>query len=221
MLRRMKLSSRWSKGLGTLFAACLVGGVLAGPGVAEAACDGTAKIFSDDFSDDAGGWALNQAVKIKDGTFTFDLQPDEMQANLNVSHTVKESADICADAVWPEEDPGILGAGILFWGQDAQNYFQFGVLNTGKYWIARKENDRWQVIVQNVGSEAIKTKPGEENTLRVKAEGDQVAFFVNGEKLRELRGQQPKEGWRFGLSGDNFDRQSAEAIIFSSVTVTN
>lgn len=221
MLRRMNLSNRCSNRLAALLAACLIGAALIVPASADAACEGTAKIFSDDFSDDAGGWALNQAVKIKDGSFTFDLQPDEMQANLNVSHTVKENVDICADAVWPEDDPGILGAGILFWGVDAQNYFQFGVLNTGKYWIARKENNRWQVIVQNVGSAAIKTKPGEENTLRVRADGDQVAFFVNGEKLRELRGQQPKGGWRFGLSGDNFDRQSAEAITFSSVTVTN
>ncbi|WP_141693799.1 hypothetical protein [Methyloligella halotolerans] len=205
----------------SILAACLLGALLFGPAAANAACDGSNEVFSDDFQDDAGGWALNRAVKIADGTFTFDLQPDEMQANLNVSHTIDQDVKICADAVWPEEEPGILGAGILFWGEDAKNYFQFGVLNTGKYWIARKENDRWQVIVQNVTSDAIKTGKGETNTLRIEANGDQVGFYVNGEKLRELRGQQPKGGWRFGLSGDNFDRQSAEAITFSSVTVTN
>lgn len=217
MLRCVNRSVRIS----LVLAAGLMGPVLFGPSAARAACNGPMEIFTDNFEDDAGGWALNEAVKIKGGNFTLDLQPDEMQANLNISHTVKENVDICADAVWPPEEPGILGAGILFWGQDSKNYFQFGILNTGKYWIARKENNRWQVIVQNVTSEAIKTKPGEINTLRVKANGDHVSFFVNDEKLRELRGQQPKGGWRFGLSGDNFDRQSAEAITFSSVKVTN
>ncbi|MFD0987345.1 hypothetical protein [Methyloligella solikamskensis] len=216
MLRRVNRSSRFCFAL----AACLLGVTLAGTAAAKAECDGE-QIFSDDFSDDAGGWALNSAVKIADGIFTFDLQPDEMQANLNVSHEIDQDVEICADAVWPEDEPGILGAGILFWGKDSKNYFQFGVLNTGKYWIARKEDDRWQVIVQNVTSDAIKTEPGEENTLRIEANGDQVLFYVNDEKLRELRGQQPEGGWRFGLSGDNFDRQSAEAIMFSSVTVTN
>jgi hypothetical protein len=183
------------------------------------ACEGGATIFADQFSDDAGGWALNPAVKVGDGNFTFALQPDGMQANLNISHTVQGDVDICADGVWPTADTGILGEGVLFWGQDAKNYFQFGILNTGKYWIARKRDGEWEVVVQNVPADAIKTGPGDTNTLRVDASGNVADFYINGTKIRELRGQEPQGGWRFGLSGDNFDKKDGADVTFSSVTV--
>jgi hypothetical protein len=184
------------------------------------ACEGTEIVFEDKFSDDAGGWAINKDVEVKDGGFTFKLPPDAMQSDLNVTYSVND-ADICAEGVWPESDSSILGAGLLFWGEDNKNYLQFGVLNNGKFWIARRIEGKWHTIVENVASSAIKVKPGETNVLRVKASGDSAAFFINGEKVRDLRGQAPKGGWRFGLSGDNFDKDKDARLVFRSVKVTN
>ncbi len=48
-----------------------------------------------------------------------------------------------------------------------------------------------------------------------------MTFFINGTKVRELRGQAPKTGWRFGLSGDNFDKAKEAKVIFKTVKVTN
>lgn len=188
---------------------------------AETGCNGPKTLFTDQFQDDAGGWALSSAVKIGDGSFDVQLQPNGMLANLNVSHTVKGDVNFCATAVWPDDNSGILGAGVLFWGEDAKNYFQFGVLNTGKYWLARKRKGEWQVIVNSAPSDAIDTTPGATNTLRVDASGNDVSLYVNDQKLQELRGQQPKGGWRFGLSGDNFDTKASAELNFSSVKVTN
>jgi hypothetical protein len=109
----------------------------------------------------------------------------------------------------------------LFWGEDNQNYLQFGILNNGKFWIARRLGGKWHTIVENVDSSAIKVKPGDSNTLRVKASGDTATFFINGTKVRDLRGQAPKSGWRFGLSGDNFDKEKNARLAFKSVKVTN
>jgi hypothetical protein len=81
------------------------------------------------------------------------------------------------------------------------------VLNNGKYWIARRQDDKWHAIVENVDSSAIHTSPGASNKLRVKANGNAASLFINGTKVRDLRGQPPKGGWRFGLSGDNLDKQ--------------
>jgi hypothetical protein len=39
--------------------------------------------------------------------------------------------------------------------------------------------------------------------------------------VREVRGQAPKTGWRFGLSGDNFDKQKEAKVVFKSMKVTN
>jgi len=184
------------------------------------ACEGTQVVFEDKFTDDAGGWAINQDVEVKDGSFTFRLPPDAMQSDLNVTYTV-DDADICSETVWPDGGSTILGAGLLFWGEDNRNYLQFGVLNNGKFWIARRQDGKWYTIVENVDSSAIKVKPGESNILRVKTSGGVATFFINGTKVRDLRGQAPKGGWRFGLSGDNFDKAKDAGVVFKSVKVTD
>ena len=194
---------------------CCVGFVEPAP-----ACEGTQVVFEDKFTDDAGGWAINQDVEVKDGSFTFRLPPDAMQSDLNVTYTV-DDADICSETVWPDGGSTILGAGLLFWGEDNRNYLQFGVLNNGKFWIARRRDGKWYTIVENVDSSAIKVKPGESNILRVKTSGGVATFFINGTKVRDLRGQAPKGGWRFGLSGDNFDKAKDARVVFKSVKVTD
>ena len=194
---------------------CCVGFVEPAP-----ACEGTQVVFEDKFTDDAGGWAINQDVEVKDGSFTFRLPPDAMQSDLNVTYTV-DDADICSETVWPDGGSTILGAGLLFWGEDNRNYLQFGVLNNGKFWIARRQDGKWYTIVENVDSSAIKVKPGESNILRFKTSGGVATFFINGTKVRDLRGQAPKGGWRFGLSGDNFDKAKDARVVFKSVKVTD
>ena len=194
---------------------CCVGFVEPAP-----ACEGTQVVFEDKFTDDAGGWAINQDVEVKNGSFTFRLPPDAMQSDLNVTYTV-DDADICSETVWPDGGSTILGAGLLFWGEDNRNYLQFGVLNNGKFWIARRQDGKWYTIVENVDSRAIKVKPGESNILRVKTGGGVATFFINGTKVRDLRGQAPKGGWRFGLSGDNFDKAKDARVVFKSVKVTD
>ena len=184
------------------------------------ACEGSDVVFEDKFTDDAGGWAINKDIEVKDGSFVFKLPPDAMQSDLNVTYTVND-ADICSETVWPSGSAAILGAGLLFWGEDNRNYLQFGVLNNGKFWIARRLDGKWNTIVENVDSSAIIVKPGGSNTLRVKVSGDVASFFINGTKVRDLRGQAPKGGWRFGLSGDNFDKDKGARVVFKSVKVTD
>ena len=97
-----------------------------------------------------------------------------MQSNLNVTFTVKD-ADICSETVWPNGEQPMLGAGLLFWGEDNRTYFQFGILNNGKFWIARKQDGKWLgTIAANVDSTAINKEPGATNTLRVKTNGNTV-----------------------------------------------
>ncbi len=187
--------------------------------LAAEACEGSTVVFQDNFTDDAGGWAVDQDIEVKGGAFTIKLRPDGMESNLNVTYTVQD-ADICSEAVWPDGEAKTLGAGLLFWGEDTKSYFQFGILNTGKFWIARRYDGKWHTIVENVPSDAIKMKPGETNKLRVSTSGNNAVFYINGTKVRELRGQPPKAGWRFGLSGDNFDKDKDARVTFKSVKVT-
>ena len=194
--------------------------LLAAPARAEA-CEGQQVVFEDKFQDDAGGWSIRDSVEVKDGNFVLKLAPDDMQSNLNVTFTVTD-ADICSEAVWPAGDQPMLGAGLLFWGEDNRTYFQFGILNNGKFWIARKQDGKWLgTIAANIDSSAINKEPGATNTLRVKTNVNTATFYINGTKIREVRAQAPKGNWRFGLSGDNFDKQKEAQVVFKSMKVTN
>jgi hypothetical protein len=190
-----------------------------GSALAAEACEGSSVVFEDDFKDDAGGWAISEDIEVKDGSFVIKLPPDGMESNLNITHTVQD-ADICSESVWPEDESKTLGAGLLFWGEDTRTYFQFGILNNGKFWIARRYDGKWHTVVENVPSRAIETKPGATNKLRVKVSGNSASFYINGSKVRDLRGQPPKAGWRFGLSGDNFDKDKSAQVTFKNVKVT-
>ncbi|MET0688296.1 MAG: family 16 glycoside hydrolase [Methyloceanibacter sp.] len=194
--------------------------LLTGPSWASA-CEGQQVVFEDKFQDDAGGWSIRDSVEVKDGSFVLKLGPDDMQSNLNVTFTVTD-ADICSEAVWPDGEQPMLGAGLLFWGEDNRTYFQFGILNNGSFWIARKQDGKWLgTIAENVDSTAINKEPGATNTLRVKTNGNTATFYINGTKIREVRAQAPKGNWRFGLSGDNFDKQKEARVVFKSMKVTN
>ena len=186
------------------------------------ACDGSNIIFEDKFEDDAGGWSIKETIEVKDGTFVFKLPPDDLQSNLNVTFTVKD-ADICAEAVWPESrDQPVLGAALLFWGENNRTYYQFGILNNGRFWISRKQDGAWLgTIAANIPTPAIHTSPGASNTLRVDAKGNSLVFYINGTKVRALRGQSPSGAWRFGLSGDNFDKTKDSTVLFTNMKVTD
>ena len=182
------------------------------------ACEGTEIVFEDKFADDAGGWAINKDVEVKDGGFTFKLPPDAMQSDLNVTYSVND-ADICAEGVWPDDDSSILGAGLLFWGEDNKNYLQFGVLNNGKFWIARRIEGKWHTIVENVAVSAIREARRDE---RAQGEGERRQRDLLHQRREGARpSRSPRGGWRFGLSGDNFDKDKDARLVFRSVKVTN
>jgi hypothetical protein len=183
--------------------------VLAATPVRALGCEGSEVIFEDRFSDDAGGWAINDAVEVKDGTFALKLAP-ETSANSHHLH-FHENATICSRsgprASGRRRRPSVLGLD--------KDYF-VRHLESGKYWIARKLDGRWHTIVENIDTSAINTAPGATNTLRVKASGNTASFYINGTKVRDLRGQAPKSGWRFGLSGDNFDKDKETKLFFKA-----
>jgi hypothetical protein len=207
--------------LGFEIACFAIAGLLAASAHAIA-CGGSKVIFEDTFEDNAGGWSHKDTVEIKNGTFVFKLPADDMQSNLNVTFSVKD-ADICTEAVWPQGgDNPLLGAGLLFWGENNRTYYQFGILNNGSFWIARKRDGVWLgTIAANIDSSAIKTAPGASNTLRVDTKGNTLTFYINGTKVREARGQAPSAAWRFGVSGDNFDKEREATILFTSLKVTD
>jgi hypothetical protein len=183
------------------------------------ACSGGEAILDDEFADESGGWALDDRIKVDDGKLVMRLPPDTGWTTLNVSFTVTD-ADLCADAVWPETDPEEAEAGITFWAEDYDNRFAFGINGAGEYYLVRRVRGEWKAIVDGQHTPAIKTGPGETNTLRVNSSGKRASLFVNGTKLRDIQGQPPEEGWFFGLVGGNMGIEDELTVSFDRFRAT-
>ena len=53
------------------------------------ACEGTDIVFEDKFADDAGGWAINKDVEVKDGSFTFNPNPG-FEGTTSFTYTISD-----------------------------------------------------------------------------------------------------------------------------------
>ena len=183
------------------------------------ACEGKNVLFEDQFQDDSGGWSITEdRTEIKDGGL-------RITPRLNTSYTEDnpgfyfDDADICADIVLETSDDGNWGA-LVFWFEDYDNYFIFQITPKGFYDIQRKFKGNWTRLIADAQSPAIKKEAGAANTVRVTVKGNLLTFYINGEKVRQLRGQAPKQQWRFGfMSGSPKEKRTT--TVFKNVKITD
>ena len=75
------------------------------------------------------------------------------------------------------------------------------IFANGRIGIYRMFNEQWAKVLPAVKSPAVKSGLGATNELMVSYGGDMAAFYVNGQKVMEFRGQPPANGGSIGLFG--------------------
>jgi hypothetical protein len=159
-------------------------------------------IFSDDFSDDSGGWDVvaNKA-----------FAPNALQLNVdqnNVGFQVQNltfyavDGDYCAEIAFPSAPTGPNNkdsAGIAIVASDYNNLFLFLINTAGSAQIFRRNNGTWLQLSPDIKTEAIKAQPDSVNAIRVVLKDQKLTFFVNGTQLKVLRAQIPPNANRFGV----------------------
>jgi hypothetical protein len=169
-----------------------------------AACPGQAGkvIFSDDFSDDSGGWDLDQGEQISRGALNVNTDPKRMSdGSLNITFNAAEG-DFCAVFAFPSvisEPDNSSYVALLVLATDYKNRYQYNIDTDGEAWVNKYSAGVSLPIVPPIKMSAIKTEPGAENTLRVVVKDQKLTFYVNGEKVKALKAQVPDGNNRFGF----------------------
>jgi hypothetical protein len=182
------------------------------------ACQGE-EIFSDDFADDSGSWATAPWFSIKGGVAEFKVDPGTAGFIPYLGGNFKEF-DVCVDITNPAiknpEAPPV--AGIAFWFADFQN--TTAVLAAGPIGVIlaiRSTKGRNLMASPPKKHPAIKTAPGEKNTFRVTAKGNNVTFYANGQRVGTFRGV-PSDGL-LGLIAES-ERDQVTSWKFSNFKLT-
>ena len=92
-------------------------------------------------------------------------------------------------------------AGLMFWVEDNQNYYQAVIAPNGYFTIARIINGRDAPSrpIKWTKTNAIKYGAKKKNTLRLILKGDQVGVLINGKEVANFTGEPPSRPSYIGL----------------------
>lgn len=166
------------------------------------ACEGTRTIFEDEFKDDSGGWNFGPSIRAENSSLVIESPAAKVLKALNIANGVK-SADICVEVTFkdPPASKTPASAGLMFWATDFNNYFSLQIQASGTVGIFRFQGGQWLALRPSSDDSNVRTGQGAANVLRVKAVGNLVSLFVNGARIRDIRGEAPTSDWYFGVYG--------------------
>ncbi|MEE8579501.1 MAG: hypothetical protein V3S78_06065, partial [Hyphomicrobium sp.] len=111
--------------------------------------------------------------------------------------------DSCVTISMPEATTEVSRsyAGLLFWLEDKNNFYEAVISPNGLFTVARKIRGKLveAAPVPWTKSDALKLAPGEKNTLRVTLEGQMVVVRINDSEVARFRGQPPDGPSNIGL----------------------
>lgn len=182
------------------------------------ACEGEEVLFEDSFDDNLSGWPFSEERGgIADGAYTLSPKPDKTYSSLLATFFF-EDADICLDVTLVEGET--VEAGLLYWGEDYDNFFQFVVNAKGNYEIYRLKDDKWNKIAVESAGDALKPGMDVTNRLRVTLDGNTATFYINDTQVHKIRAQRPKGETKIGVYVGGTGEATRRAR-FTDIIVTN
>ena len=184
----------------TVLAASLI---IAGADMAWSACPGqTGKlIYSDNFTDDAGGWDVDAAESFVPAALQIKVNSKSTGTGaLNLTFFAV-NGDYCAVMAFPTQprDADMDDyVALLVLASDYRNSYRLDLNTSGEAVIGRTDNGSFTVLMR-VTISAVKTSPGSENTLRIVVKDQKLTFLVNDTPIKTVRGQAPEGGKKFGF----------------------
>jgi hypothetical protein len=154
-------------------------------------------LFQDDFSDHSGGW-----IEFDDENGRAWIEDGEYHALVKKTDTVvlgwrKEGS--YADLIFEAEarqvsGPDINAYGLLFRGNDKDNFYRFSISSLGKYEIDKRLEGEWVSIKEWTHSDAINQGVAM-NHLKVICRGNTLEVYVNGQHLATVTDPSFAEGY--------------------------
>jgi len=154
-------------------------------------------LLEDTFTTTDPSWGFDSAATVQNGTLVI-------KPAINTAEEFQYGADIFTDTdisvtvTTTSVDPSS-GGGILFWGQDANDYYTAHIFGDGSYDISRLHANNFLYQVPKTTSTAINKGVGAKNLLRVVTQGSKITFYINGTQVASVQGQPPTGGGTVGL----------------------
>jgi len=167
------------------------------------ACTGQSVYLNADFSTHDLGWGEEDArFQVSGGEAVLKPAPGTQTARWNRGVNLT-NLDSCVTISMPEAtaEASRSYAGLLFWLEDKNNFYEAVISPNGLFTVARKIRGKLveAAPVPWTKSDALKLAPGEKNTLRVTLEGQMVVVRINDSEVARFRGQPPDGPSRIGL----------------------
>jgi hypothetical protein len=134
------------------------------------------------------------------------------------------SATVCLQVKSPVQMKDVndtANVGVVFWAADRSNYYNATIYPSGQFGIYRKVSNSWATIVPITKTANVKAGLGATNDIMVSFKDGIAAFYVNGVKTHEFRGQPPKTGGSIGVFAGSEDTQETEWRILKMLVVEN
>jgi hypothetical protein len=181
--------------------------------------------FEDDFKSPDPGWGLypNTPFSFVDGQAAIKPAANRSWRQLFESLFFK-NATICAQVKFPAQlknFEGTSNGGLAFWASNTSHYYAAAIHPNGYFSINRFITPNWSRIVPPTKSAAIKTGLGAVNDVMLVYNQGLAAFYVNGQKIHEFRGQPPASGGSMGMFAGSEEDAEDEWRFLNIVVVEN
>jgi len=137
---------------------------------------------------------------------------------------VFDDLDACATISLAKRttDPTASYAGLMFWVEDNQNYYQAVIAPNGYFTIARVVNGKELSSrpLKWTKTDAIKYGAKKKNTLRLILKGDQVGVLINGQEVASFTGESPSRPSYIGLLAASAPSKRGDAWSVTDFKVT-
>jgi hypothetical protein len=177
------------------------------------ACQGTKVLFEDNFSTVDSGWSEDNQITIGGGLMKITSRHGTDVIAWYDADTF-EKADICVNV--RELAGGDAPAGIMFAGEDDDNYYAFFVYPEGEAEVSRYKKGKALDVVH---TKAAKVGHGS-ISLRLTLYGTRAIAYIGDVKFAEFKVDAPHGGGKIGLIGGSPDDSQA-TWGFSNLKVTD
>ena len=157
--------------------------------------------LSDDFSDPNSGWAVSSQDTYQLGYeggeyFIEHMQRDD--ASRWQTYPDRTFSDFTAEVqVRFEAEDEYVGAALIWRWQDNDNFYVFGIRNTGEYDLLKRLGGEWQRLIRPATTPHINSGIAT-NRLKVTATGNLIQIYVNDQHLADFNDRSFDQG-RIGL----------------------
>ena len=188
------------------------------------ACTGQSVHLEADFRTHDLRWGEEDArFQVSSGEAVLKPAPGTQTARWNAGVNLTD-LDACVTITMPEAtaEASRSYAGLLFWLEDKNNFYEAVISPNGLFTVARKIRGKLvkAAPVPWTKAGALKLAPGEKNTLQVTLEDQIVVVRINESEVARFRGQAPEGPSRVGLVAAS-SPSAANTWRLSDLKVTN